>query len=122
MAFIFSNLNPHGIKVGDCVIRAISIVLGQSWEQTYADLALQGYVMADMPSSNNVWAAYLRSKGFTCKAIAEPMTISDFADENKEGYFLAATGTHVVAVIDGNYYDAWDSGDEIVSFYFYKEV
>lgn len=122
MAFIFSNPNPHGIKVGDCVIRAISIVLGQSWEQTYADLSLQGYVMADMPSSNNVWSAYLRSKGFVCEAVAEPMTISDFADEKKEGSFLAATGTHVVAVIDGNYYDAWDSGDEIVSFYFYKEV
>ena len=122
MAFIFSNPNPHGIKVGDCVIRAISIVLGQSWEQTYADLALQGYVMADMPSSNNVWSAYLRSKGFVCEAVAEPMTIADFADEKKEGSFLAATGTHVVAVIDGNYYDAWDSGDEIVSFYFYKEV
>lgn len=122
MVFIFSNPNPHGIKVGDCVIRAISIVLGQSWEQTYADLSLQGYVMADMPSSNNVWSAYLRSKGFVCEAVAEPMTISDFADEKKEGSFLAATGTHVVAVIDGNYYDAWDSGDEVVSFYFYKEV
>lgn len=122
MTFIFSNPNPHGIKVGDCVVRAISIVLGQSWEQTYADLSLQGYVMADMPSSNNVWSAYLRSKGFVCEAVAEPMTISDFAEEKKEGSFLAATGTHVVAVIDGNYYDAWDSGDEIVSFYFYKEV
>jgi hypothetical protein len=26
---------------------------------------------------------------------------------------MLATGTHVVAVIDGNYYDTWDSGDEV---------
>lgn len=121
MVYIYKNPNPNGLKVGDCVVRALSIALDQPWDKTYADLTLQGYVMGDMPSSNNVWSAYLRSKGFVCEAISEPMTISDFADEHKEGSFLTATGTHVVAVIDGDYYDAWDSGDELAQFYFFRE-
>jgi hypothetical protein len=31
------------------------------------------------------------------------------------------TGTHVVAVIDGDYYDAWDSGNEVIDRYFTRE-
>ncbi len=58
------NPNPQGRVVGDCTVRAISKALGQSWEQTYIGLCLQGFLMGDMPSSNAVWGAYLRSKGF----------------------------------------------------------
>ena len=41
--------------------------------------------------------------------------------DNPEGKYLLATGTHVVTVIDGDYYDTWDSGDEIPIYYFTKE-
>lgn len=33
----YCNLNPHGLRVGDCVVRAISKALGQTWETTYDD-------------------------------------------------------------------------------------
>ena len=125
MAFVFANPNPHGIRVGDCVVRALSIALNQSWEKTYADLALQGFVSADMPSSNNVWGEYLRWKGFrryilpdTCPAC---YTVREFAEDHRRGVYVVATGTHAVAVIDGDYFDAWDSGDEVTDYYFTKE-
>ena len=44
--------------------------------------------------------------------------VKDFCCNNPYGKFIVATGDHVVAVIDGNYYDAWDSGNEILSYYF----
>lgn len=53
------NANPDGRNVGDCTIRALSLALGQSWEQTYVELALEGFMMGDMPSANHVWGAYL---------------------------------------------------------------
>ena len=56
--------NPFGLRVGDCVIRAISKALNQSWEKTYIDLCVQGFMMSDLPSSNAVWSSYLKHKGF----------------------------------------------------------
>jgi hypothetical protein len=31
---------------------------------------------------------------------------------------VIGTGTHVVAVIGGDYYDTWDSGEKVVLYYF----
>ena len=64
MSYIPFNPNPRRNSVGDCVIRAISKVTNQDWDTTYLGVALQGYIVKDMPSSNNVWGGYLYSKGF----------------------------------------------------------
>ena len=117
MSYIFFNPNPVGKKVGDCVIRAVSKLLGQSWETTYLGIATTGFELCDMPSSNNVWAAYLKRKGFRRFVIPDTCpncyTVRNFCLDNPHGKFLLATGSHVVTVIDGDYYDAWDSGDEV---------
>ena len=65
------NPNPIGIRVGDCVVRAISKVLDQDWEKTFVDLCVQGLMFCDLPSSNAVWASYLRHKGFKKKIIPD---------------------------------------------------
>jgi hypothetical protein len=44
-------------------------------------------------------------------------TISEFARLYPKGIYIIGTGNHAVAVIDGDYYDSWDSGDEIPSFF-----
>ena len=125
MAFIQYNPNPDGNRVGDCTIRAISKLLAQDWNTTYIELCLQGYILKDMPSSNNIWGSYLTSKGYIRQVIPNTCpdcyTVRQFAEENPQGAFLLATGSHVVTVIDGNYYDSWDSGDEIPIYLFRKE-
>ena len=123
--FIRSNLNPNYERVGDCVIRAISKVLGQSWDRTYIDLAVLGLRMKDMMSSNVVWSTYLHDKGFSRYSIPNTCpdcyTISDFAKDHPYGTYLVATGKHVVAVMDGCYFDTWNCGEEIPIYYFVKE-
>lgn len=123
--FVYFNPNPANNHVGDCVIRAISKVTNQDWEKTYLEIALQGYMLKDMPSANYVWGAYLLENGFKRYVIPntcpECYTIIDFCRDNPKGTFLLATGTHVVAVQGGNYYDAWDSGNEIPIYYWQKE-
>ena len=120
--FKYANPNPCKELVGDCVIRAISILLQQSWDQTYDELYLQGKQMCDMPSSNDVWAEYLFNKGYSRFIIPDTCpscyTVKKFCHDNPKGEYLLAIGTHVVAVIDGNYYDTWDSGNEIPIYYF----
>ena len=116
--------NPFGLRVGDCVIRAISKALNQSWEDTYIDLTIQGYLMGDLLSSNAVWGAYLKSKGFKRYVVPndcpECYTIEDFCNEHPKGTFIIGTGTHAVAVIDGIIFDTWNSGDETPIYYYHK--
>ena len=125
MAYIFKNPNPIRNLVGDCVIRGISILTDKSWEYTYIEIITQGYTMYDMPSSNEVWGTYLQGRGYEKKIIPNTCpdcyTIEQFCRDHPKGRYLLATGSHVVAVIDGDYYDTWDSGDEVPVYYFSKE-
>lgn len=114
------NPNPCGKKVGDCVIRGISILTDKSWNDVYMGLCLEGLKMCDMPSSNVVWHNYLLEHSFTQKTI-QPTTVKEFCKDNPKGKYLLATGTHVVTIIDGNYYDAWDSGNETIIYFYVKE-
>lgn len=119
------NPNPAGKRVGDCTVRAISKALGQEWEQTYTALALQGFLLCDMPSANHVWGAYLRSKGFRRSILPDDCpdcyTVRDFCADNPRGSFILALSGHVVAVENGFYFDSWDSGREVPLYYWYRK-
>lgn len=71
MSFAYYNANPTGKSVGDCTIRALSKALGQSWEETYVGLALQGFRLGDMPNADSVWGPYLREHGFTRRLLPD---------------------------------------------------
>lgn len=92
--YIYYNPNPEGRTTGDCIIRAISRVTNKDWERTYLGVCLQGLLLHDMPDMNHVWSEYLYHQGFV---------------------------RDVVAVVDGDYYDAWDSGNEIPLYYWRKD-
>lgn len=125
MAYQYFQPNPKQQSVGDCVIRAICRATGDDWYSAYTDITVQGYALADMPSSNAVWGRYLRENGYkryivpnTCP---DCYTIREFVEDNPKGTFIICTGSHVVTAIDGNYYDSWDCGNEIPVFYYTKE-
>ena len=115
--FIEYNPNPRLINTGDCVIRAICKALDTEWEKVY-----MGLEKAMWGDTNAVWEKYLKEHGFEQHVIPDTCpdcyTIADFADEHTIGTFIVATGSHVVAVQDGNYYDTWDSGNLVPSYYF----
>lgn len=125
MPWIPFNANPTGRQVGDCTIRAISKATEKPWEDTYSEIAVQGLMMRDMPSANAVWGAYLRSQGFKRYIIPNTCpdcyTLNDFCEDHPEGMYIVALQNHVVAVNDGNYFDTWDSGEEMPLYYFSKE-
>jgi len=116
MAYEFLNVNPSQNLVGDCVVRAVSLALDESWDKTYIALAFKGFIFKDMPSSNRVWGSYLMDNGFkryhipnTCPD--DCYTIKRFAEDNPDGVFIVGTGTHVVTIINGTIYDTYNSGD-----------
>lgn len=125
MAFRFFNPNPAGKFVGDCTIRGICKLLNKSWDEVYAGTTFQGFVHKDMPSGNSIWGAYLKRQGYVRKWLPDTCpdcyTVEDFCYDNPKGRFLLALDQHVVAVVDGDYYDTWDSGKEIPIYYWTKK-
>lgn len=125
MSFIQYNPNPDGIRVGDCVIRALTKALGVDWETAYWLVCLQGNQMRNMPSSNAVWGALLKKYGFTRQVIPnecpDDYTVEDFCNDNPQGTFVIAIKDHVVCVRNGNLYDSWDSLSELPLYYWQKE-
>lgn len=115
------NANPAGKRVGDCTVRAICKATGQDWETVYAGITAYGFIIHDMPSANHVWGAYLRSKGFSRHIVddhgEDRYTVSDFCRDNPKGTYILSIDGHVVCVVDGKYYDSWDSGEEIPIYY-----
>lgn len=124
MAYKYYNANPFNKRRSDCTVRAISLLTNESWDDIYIDLSLQGFLMKDMMNSNNVWGSYLSNLGYVksvCSPYGDCLTISEFSEEYPKGKFLLCTGSHVVALIDGVYYDTWDSGNEVVDYFWRKE-
>lgn len=117
MGFVLYNANPFKNNTVDCVVRAISLITDEDWDKTYLKLAMKGFELKAPMEVNYVWGAYLRSKGFIREAIPNTCpdcyTIAEFARDNPKGDYILCTGTHVVAVRDGNYYDTGDSGNEV---------
>lgn len=122
--YVFRNPNPLKKVVGDCVIRAISIILDQPWETTYLEITSIGLNMCDMPSSNEVWDKYLSYVGYHRHIVPdmcpECVTVKDFCRQNSRGKYILATGDHLIAVIDGDHYDIYDSENEVPIFYYSK--
>ncbi len=125
MAYIFYNPNPSKKLVGDCVIRAISKLTGQEWKDVHVELCLESFEMDDMPSSNAVWGSYLYKRGYRQYVIPDTCpncySVKQFCIDHPRGRYLLATGTHVIAVKNGDYYDSWDSGDEVPIYYWRKD-
>ena len=124
--FKYFNTNPGNNRVSDCVIRAIGKALGCSWESAYIGLTAEGVALHDMPSSNYVWGMYLRKNGFdqhmADSVCPSCISVSRFADEHPTGTYVLATQNRVVCCQDGDYYELYDCGDEIVLYFFEKEI
>lgn len=122
MSYIYCNPNPIRQSLTDCTIRAICIVTNQDWHDVFDKMCEYASDLGDMPSTNHVWGAYLRDRGFKRYAIPNTCpdcyTVKDFAYDHPYGKYILATGHHVIAVIDGNYYDTSDSGYETPIYYY----
>lgn len=115
------NANPRRRRTGDCTIRAICTALGVDWDAAYIGVAFTGFLEADMPSTNRVWRKFLRRQGYEMRLIdcgeRDCYTVEDFCEEHPKGTYILALDGHVVSVIDGYYYDTFDSGDEEPIYY-----
>lgn len=121
--FVRYNGNPCGINTIDCVIRAISIATGMRWRKVYAALCVFGYDKCTWGNVNAVWESYLLYLGFYRRDVTTGTNynVRDFSIDHPHGTYILGTGTHAVAVINSDWIDSWDSGNEKPLYYFAKE-
>lgn len=129
--FHFYNANPKNRYGGDCVIRAISAALEQSWDETVKELTAVGIKYGLVCNDEKCYKKYLKQKGW----IQHPQprfsdnkkyTGKEFCDflkrfkNNKS--IIAHIGTgHIVAIIDNKVNDIWDCTNFCIGNYWIKE-
>lgn len=115
-------------KTGDCQIRAFCKVLNIPWVDAF-DLTipicrrLQTYTIFDCNLEKTNEA--MKEMGFEYTGISNKKgskrpTVESFARTHKTGRYILKVAHHVVACVDGVYYDTWDSGYK--SLYGYYEL
>ena len=116
------NPNPQGLLVGDCTIRAICAATGNDWYTIHDQACELSRDMADMPSADRVWWELLRRYGFDRLRLLDHCpdcyTVRDFAADNPSGIYILGPMAHAVTVLDGDWWDTWDSGDAIPTYFF----
>ena len=123
--WIYANPNPCRQEEPDCVIRAIAIAMDMSWRRVHWDLCMMSHDKCTMPSVNWLWGLYLSKHGFERfllpDSCPECISVREFARRYPEGTYVIGTGSHAVCVINGNWYDAWDSAEETPTYFYRKK-
>ena len=123
--YIYENPNPYNKITDDCLVRTLAIIMDKSWEESYDDLCYYGRLIYDMPNQDATLSLYLRQKGYERYIIPNTCptcySVIDFCRDNPTGKYILLTSNHAIPVINGNYYDTSDSGENIPLYYWTKE-
>lgn len=115
-------------KYGDCTIRALSKALGVTWLEAF-DLTIP---ICREEQVTNVFNAPIDARkrtmdklGFDYTGVSNKRgttrpTVYTFAKDHPTGTYICNVANHEVAVVDGKYYDTWDSGNCSLYGYFTK--
>lgn len=137
--FHFYNANPKNKYTGDCVIRAISTALEQSWEQTIKELTELGIKYGYVYNDTKCYERYLKSKGwvkhkqprkddntkYTGKEFCN--YLYEYSDCSYNPYIQGNViahigGHHIITYVEEKRrkyrcYDTWDSTDGCIGNY-----
>lgn len=128
----YTNVNPKNKFGGDCVVRAIALATGQTWEQTVRELTEFGIKKGFVLNDNHVWTKYLESKGFIAAreprdicnrkmSVSEWMKAEQVYPGNHKTVIVAITqGHHVTCIKDGKIRDTWNTQDMTIHRFWYK--
>ena len=115
MSFKYYNANPLGRQVNDCTVRAISLALGTTWDQTYDELSRVAQKQAIMPDEIEYIDDYLRQHfSQVCGCRGKHTTVGEFAEAHSKGTYLITMSGHITCCVDGCIYDTFDPSNRYV--------
>lgn len=105
----FLNANARGNFVNDCVVRAISLAEGKTWDETYeklSDMAQEdGILLDDVNFVEDYLDEHYKRVPHCSKLVGE------FVEECPHGIYLVTMEGHITVIIDGVIYDTFDCSD-----------
>ena len=123
--WIYANPNPVREDEPDCVVRALCLATGKSWDRTHQELCDYSREMGTMPSVNWLWGLWLKRNGFRefllPEACPECVTVREFCRRFPHGTYVIGTGSHAVCIRNGNHLDSWDSGETVPTYFFKRK-
>lgn len=130
--YVYFQPNRKDIKdqFGDCTIRALSKALDCTWLEAYdktVPICREEQVTNVFDAPAKIRVRFLDKLGFDYHGVSNKAgttrpTVAEFAKAHPTGVFIANVARHVVAVVDGKYYDTWDSGNCSMYGYFERRV
>lgn len=134
--FHFYNANPKGRITTDCVIRAICTATELPYNQVVMELAQLQCETGYDDGEKKLYGKYLESKGF--KKMKQPRKLDGTKFTGKEfcealqdnyEYTIGKTprivahigGNHIVAIINAQVWDIWNSTRGCIGNYWVKE-
>ena len=100
----------------DCVFRTITKLFNVSWLDAFDSLIPYAREIQCNPNNKKCYEKYLLDHGYTYHGISNKKgskrpTVQSFSSDHKIGKYFLNLANHVVAVVDGKYYDTWDCGE-----------
>ena len=113
------NPNPKDRNIGDCTLRSYCAAFGISWDKAF-DIASK--IAKENASMIQYMADKILTEEFNCvvdekynkKSVKgkDRITVNEFAMTHPYGIYILHVPKHQVTVINGEYWDSWDSGDK----------
>lgn len=128
---VFYNANTDNNHSPDCVARSISLAFGTSYNTVKYQLRKFARDRNNGLVWNNVvnfsaWIKQTYGSQYVFQSIKDfcgddALTVKEFSETYSTGSYLLLVGhvpgrlSHMVAVVDGDIYDSWDSQKQIIS-------
>ena len=110
--FKYYNTNPLNILTDDCVLRAISVAEGISWDECQRKLSYlsnkEGLLLNDIGFVEQYLDDRYNRKCY------QNITIGQFAKSCPKGNFVVTTKGHITAIINNVIVDTWDCSNRLM--------
>lgn len=126
MEFKRLNMNPKDLKVGDCVIRALSLADDkEDYKRVYKELFEIGYKLCRMPNDKVVYEKWLKEHGWVkIKMPKKPnnkrYTLEEWINDNPDLTFVASIAKHLTFVDRCTLIDTWNCSYKCIGNYWIK--
>lgn len=112
----YLNKNPKARDTEDCVLRAVSLAQGKTWDKVYDELSQLAKERGMLFSEAEFVEDYLDNLyPRTCyKNNKVAMTVGEFVETKPEGTYLVTMRGHITCVREGILYDSFDCRDRLI--------
>lgn len=130
--FRYYNANPKDRRTGDCVLRAISLSTGKTWDEVLDGLVEIAHKYKVMVNDTPCYDRYLQSLGYTkmtqprkkdnTKYTGEEFC-RDYLGKFRLGEYDVVAhigGHHIVAIVDCKVVDIWNSTYKTIGNYWIR--